>query len=257
MPGETCENNGWRRFFAGPEPVNVPSTTLDVGSSSAQRINFTSPHTNEIVSCKRWWTLALLPLTRGRYNRTAMCPDMLCDALLRLWRPSAELQAVIDYELHNLQLYPPPLVVLQVRGGDKVGHEVAPYTLDAGIAYLAANASNHNGTCVVLGDDDSLGQNVSALAHAALGCVVVNRIHPGHAHVQTKFGREAPEVRCQRTKQLFVDMELIAHAHGAAVLAVSNTARVGTLLRTCRQGGLHNAVDWQLRDLLGEACFPN
>jgi hypothetical protein len=172
----------------------------------------------------------------------------------RLWQPSAELQAVIDYEMSNLTLYPPPLVALQVRGSDKLG---APYQFEAGIAWLAANASNLNGTCVVLGDDDALGRNASALARAALGCVVVNRIrHPGRAHVQSAFDGEAPEPRCQRTKQLLVDVEIMARAHALAGLAASNSVRVGVLLRACRQGGLHNAVDWQMRDMLAEACTP-
>jgi hypothetical protein len=243
--GQPCANGGWRRFLGGDEPANLPSPTV----VSGETVTFTSPRSNQSVSCKR----ATLPLPATTRDN-ATCPGALCQAVHRLWQPSAELQAVIDYEMSNLTLYPPPLVALQVRGSDKLG---APYQFEAGIAWLAANASNLNGTCVVLGDDDALGRNASALARAALGCVVVNRIrHPGRAHVQSAFDGEAPEPRCQRTKQLLVDVEIMARAHALAGLAASNSVRVGVLLRACRQGGLHNAVDWQMRDMLAEACTP-
>lgn len=240
--GQPCANNGWRRFFGGDDPGSVPSPA----TVSGEAVTFTSPRSNQSVTCKR----ATLPLPAVSRDNAA-CPGALCHAIQRLWQPSAELQAVIDYEVSNLALYPPPLVALQVRGGDKLG---GPYPLEAGIAALAANASNLNGTCVVLGDDDALGRNASALARAALGCVVVNRIHPGHAHVQSAFAGEAPEARCQRTKQLLVDVEIMARAHALAGLVASNTVRLGALLRACRQGGLHNAVDWLMRDMLAEAC---
>ncbi len=80
-------------------------------------------------------------------------------------------------------------MALQVRGGDKVGAVVAPYTLEAGIAALTTNTSLHNGrTCVLLGDDDGLGRNASALAREAFGChVVYDRVLPGHTHEQNAF----------------------------------------------------------------------
>jgi hypothetical protein len=256
----TCANNGWSELFEGADPVSVPGDAKDVGTYFAQHtMQFIDPTTRREVQCKRWWTLSLKSMTTKRYNATAMCPHGLCGAMARLWRYSPAQQAVIDYELANLALYPQPLVVLQVRGGDKVGHEVDPYTLDAGIAALAADAGNHNGTCVVLGDDDALGRNASALARAALGCYVHYRIHPGHAHFQGSFSSEPLAERCQRTKQLLVDIELIAAARAFAGLIVSNVVRIGVLLRACRHGDdlLYNTTfDWQERDVLQEACLP-
>jgi hypothetical protein len=257
----TCDNNGWSELFEGAHPTPVPRDAKEVGAYFAQRtMAFVDPSTRREVRCKRWWTLSLKGLTTKRYNASEMCPGALCAAMARLWRYSPAMQAVLDYELANLALYPPPLVVLQVRGGDKVGDEVEPYTLHAGIAALAADAGNRNGTCVVLGDDDALGRNASALARAALGCHVHYRIHPGHAHFQGGFAAEPLAERCQRTKQLLVDIEIIAAAKAFAGLIVSNVVRIGVLLRACRHGGAalgnSSTVDWQMRDVLQEACLP-
>jgi hypothetical protein len=257
----TCANNGWGELFAGDDPVSVPGETKEIGQYFAQRtMQFIDPTTRRQVACKRWWTLSLKSLTTQRYNASTMCPRGLCPAMARLWRYSPAMQAVVEYELANLALYPQPLVVLQVRGGDKVGHEVDAYTLHAGMAALAADAGNHNGTCVVLGDDDALGRNASALARAALGCHVHYRIHPGHAHFQNSFTSEPLAERCQRTKQLLVDIQIIAASRAFAGLIVSNVVRIGVLLRACRlgDGAAFNSttVDWQMRDVLQEACLP-
>ena len=260
---QSCPHNGWAGLF----DTNVTGglkllpdhgvVELEQYKYFAQRtMTFTDPEAAHNVTCKQWWTLSLASWVKTRLDPKTTC-TALCDAIRTMWVLAPDVRAKAAEELETLlELYPRPLVVLQVRGGDKVGHEVDPYTLDAGIAALARNASNRNGTCIVLGDDSALGEQAANLSRAHLGCDVVNRIPPRHRHVQREFYSETPRMRCLRTRQLLVDIELMAHADAFAGLVASNVVRIATLIRHCTGPGLSNAVDWQLRDLLQEACRP-
>ena len=170
------------------------------------------------------------------------------------------MQPILDHELTFLMHAPKPLVVLQVRGGDKLGTEAPSYIdVDTTLQRLSKqeNAPT-NGTCVLLGDDWELSLNASKSAQRWLGCTVVNRLQPGYTHFQGHFQVEPPAMRCFRARRLLVDIEIMAAADALVALMLSNVARIAVLLRECRAlgSGASSTTDWLGRNVLDEACFP-
>jgi hypothetical protein len=155
---------------------------------------------------------------------------------------------------------PKPLVVLQLRGGDKLGTEAPPYIdVDSPLQRLAGQKNAPiNGTCVVLGDDWELSLNASQSAKHWLGCTVINRLQPGYTHFQDRFQIESPASRCFRARRLLVDIEIMAAADALVALMLSNIARIAVLLRECRAPGVgaSSVADWLGHDVLHEACIP-
>ena len=244
---DACPNNGWDTLFAGDAPEQLPASSF-------------LWHGGRAKACQAIDVGGLASLNRQLYNETAMCPQALCAPLRSLWVLSPSARRRADAELALLAPLRKPLVALHVRGGDKVygpNNETRPYTFEAGLTALAADPRNLGGTCVVVGDDDSLGRALARAAPAALGCRVHYRIKRGGAHVQQAFNRQSLARRCEASSALLTDIETLAYADAAAMLAVSNTARVATLLRACRLGGDPRVVDWQGGNALSEACYPN
>lgn len=210
------------------------------------------------VSCYRLSLNDVADFNRWHVNGAQPVLDGLCDPLLSLWHLSRTPRAVVHHEVLALKHYPQPVVVLQVRGGDKLAHEVAGggYTFEPALDKLAANASLRGGTCVVLGDDSAMGATAAEAAIRLLNCQVVNRIEPAYQHFQDNFTREGPVSKCWRTEKLLADIEIMAASDAALVLMASNVARIAVLLRECRRpGALREVLDWQGHNVLFEACL--
>lgn len=253
--GSAC--NPWRTLFeASAPPADAP---LHFRFLNDVTVDFLDNATGDNRTCLRWAALYVARFNRAGYNRSdPRACAALCAPLLALWRLAPDMRVAVDYELATLAHYPPPLLVLQVRGGDKLGTEVQPYDLRPGVERLAARHAAQGGTCVILGDDWALGQRAEALARELLNCsALLNRLQPSYAHYQRRMNAESAASRCWRTQRLLVDIELLAAADGGAALLQSNVARVATLLRECRKPGAAAALlDWQGRDALREACIP-
>ena len=257
-PGpEAAACNRWRTLFEpGAPPADAP---LQFRFLNDVTVEFLDNATGANKTCLRWAALHVAHFNRAGYNGSdPRACAALCAPLRALWRLAPAMRSAVDYELATLAHYPPPLLVLQVRGGDKLGTEVQPYDLRPGVEKLAARHAHQGGTCVVLGDDWALGQRAEALARELLNCsALLNRLQPRYAHDQARMNAEAAASRCWRTQRLLVDIELLAAADGGAALLQSNVARVATLLRECRKPGAAAALlDWQGRDALREACIP-
>jgi hypothetical protein len=229
---DACPNNGWDTLFAGDAPEQLLASSF-------------LWHGGRAKACQAIDVGGLASLNRQLYNETAMCPQALCAPLRSLWVLSPSARRRADAELALLAPLRKPLVALHVRGGDKVYgpyNETRPYTFEAGLTALAADPRNLGGTCVVVGDDDSLGRALARAAPAALGCRVHYRIKRGGAHVQQAFNRQSLARRCEASSALLTDIETLAYADAAAMLAVSNTARVAaarlSLGRGPARGGL-------------------
>lgn len=248
---ETCSNNGWSTLFDGPVPTSLP----DVHNANDTAASFLDPRTNQQIECMRWGLLEVADFNHFLYNASAFGCHSLCESLLEIWRPSPTIGLIIDYEMGTLRVYPRPHIAIQVRGGDKIGDEVNPYVLDKTIETMALDIRNHNGTCIILGDDFNLGQEAIRLAQKHLNCFVINRLEPGYAHDQHKFNSQTRISRCLRTKRLLVDIEMLAQADNSISLVISNVGRIATLLQYCRKG-VTNMLDWEGRDVLKEACNP-
>lgn len=255
--GEGSACNRWRTLFeAGAPPADAP---LQFRFLNEVTVEFLDNATGANRTCLRWGALHVAHFNRLGYSSSdpRACAT-LCAPLRALWRLAPAMRVAVEYELATLRQYPPPLLVLQVRGGDKLQSEVQPYDLRPGLEQLAARHAHEGGTCVVLGDDWALGLRAEALARELLNCsTIINRLQPRYAHDQTRMSVEAAATRCWRTQRLLVDIELLAAADGAVALLQSNVGRVATLLRECRKpGAAAGMLDWQGRDSLREACIP-
>jgi len=251
--GKAC--NKWRTIFEpGTPPEDAP---LNFRFLNDVTVEFLDNATGRNRTCLRWALLHVAKFNRAGYNLSnPHACETLCAPLRALWRLAPAMRMPVEYELRTMRHYPPPLLVLHVRGGDKLNDEVKPYDLRPGIEQLAARHAHQGGTCVILGDDWTLGQRAEALARELLNCsTLLNRLEPGYAHFQKQMNAEAAATHCWRTQRLLVDIELLAVADGGVALLQSNVARVATLLRECRERGSAAALlDWQGRDALSKAC---
>ena len=232
-------HGGWDAFFASASPA---------------------PSTRAPANCTHWKFQNLTQFnvaSRKRANATSECAD-LCNVVRRVWKPSRVVQELVDYELQELEHFPRPLYALHVRGGDKE-REIRPsydYSIPAGLQRLrelASYSAGRGGTCVLVGDDASLAEPAAAEAERALGCRVINRVVPDHAHNQRVFNKEPLPFRCHSTKRLLVDLELLARADFSVGLALSNFYHIAALLQYCREQRL-DMVDWGGLPLLSDLC---
>jgi hypothetical protein len=211
-----CHNNGWSGLF-NDLPLESCKNTHD-----------------------RWW-----------FGQTALDNSVkrlegICEAITDVWKPAHTVQDIIDYELGKIEMYPKPVVAFQVRGGDKT--RVTPTNsgeLPPGYNYDVEGAVNRlnmtGGTCVILGDDSILADRVVT----ALGkrCFIINRVLPHHAHNQTEFNVDTEKRRCQSTKDLLVDINILARANKTVGLGVSNVVRLAALLQQCWESR-QDFTDW-------------
>jgi hypothetical protein len=218
-----CDSHGWSTFFSG----FVPLTEYRHLEGACKEYTF-----NDLVA-------------HNRKLRLQCQPRLLCNAALTVWRLSTEMQIIVNYEMKKLEEYPRPLIAFQMRGGDKIKNELDitlnsmssiryKYAIQDGIEQLAESATNHNGTCVIIGDDSSLASKAADLAGKFLNCATINRVPPHHAHFQAKFNTETLGVRCERTKQVLVDIEILSRAHVSIGVANSNVVRIAAMLQMCR-----------------------
>ncbi len=184
--------------------------------------------------------------TQAQQRSRAVQPffDKLCAAVRRTWVLSDELRHIADYELSQLQLLPGPLVVVHIRGGDKLANgttEIPPgyaYNFTAGMRRLVrAHPKAAGGSCVLLGDDATLLPVVATAARSVLRCkTVVSRLEPAYAHVQKEFNAQPVEQRCARTKKYLVDLELLARADYSLGTVHSNVDLLAYQIQRCVVG---------------------
>jgi hypothetical protein len=286
-----CANNGWHALFGAPVPRPAPAVAAPPGAQSTTswehdiaptgsqgntaqywqgemsraRLSDTVAVDDDAGGtrfCARWGLLHVAQRLNEPAHRALTDADTcerLCAPLAAVWQLASPLKEIVAYELDAMRLFPQPLVVLHVRGGDKlegfIRELTEAYEFAPALAALAQNASLHGGTCVVLGDDYALAQRAGREARKALSCHVHNRVEPRAAHFQPAFNAQPPALRCHRTKRVLADIELMAAAVALVGLTRSNVMRVAALLRRCR-GQPGATLDWQLRDALAAACTP-
>ena len=171
----------------------------------------------------------------------------MCEAIRSVWKPSPELQELMEYEQARLEAYPHPLIAVQLRGGDKIAPngngnygELPPgyiYDIEKGIERL--NISG--GTCVLMGDDSTLAERAVRALDGQ--CHVINRVLPHHKHDQEAFNAGTEHDRCQSTKQVLVDINIMLIANLTIGLGVSNVIRIASLLQRCFEFR-EDILDW-------------
>jgi len=209
-----CENSGWNLLFKYPE--------------------LSSQHCNDTYSDHH-------RLHQNALNNDHRGLESMCDGVLYAWQPSQTMREKIEHDLDALE---PPVFAVQVRGGDK-WTEFPPgyvYNLTFGIERLLHKGEPRGGTCVIVGDDSALAEQAATLSSAIVGCRVVNRVPRGN-HSEARFNSLSEDKRCQETRNVIADVELLATAKRSVGLSVSNVVRIASLLQQCRDHR-HDIFDW-------------
>lgn len=166
------------------------------------------------------------------------------DASYLFWNYNSDIQKIMDYELSYYDLFPKPLLVFQLRGGDKFVKETHPYNTTITVLKLSEDLNNYNGTCVIIGDDFSLSKLLAQDLEKYLNCYVMNRLVKDYSHFQEHFNSFSDEKKCELTRLLLVDIELSIKANTLVGLGGSNFIGLICLIRLTR--GLSNSYfyDW-------------
>lgn len=263
---DKCINNGWNVFFESMQHApDIDSITMiappNIGDIDNRYAlfdfkNLFQPQSPKVERCYMWEMVRV-----NDYNEQYWLPEncnQLCSSLEKVWNLSNEMRHIVDYELERLKLYPKPIIAFQLRGGDKIRYgETVPYDFEDGVMRIAEDSYFHNGTCIIIGDDSNLSDQIRPLLQNELFCTVIDRIEPYRAHIQDSFNKEAVNQRCLRTKQVLVDIEILASSDISMGLIGSNVYRIAGLLQKCRTGKLGAMfLDWHHQNVAREICDP-
>jgi hypothetical protein len=276
----SCVNGTWSDVFQGPLPRPPPSMCLDYlrKLSTDDAIRRFSTH---VRSNKREYGKALSKhgLTFNIDTERLSWPSestklrglratclTLCPFLTNIWRPEPHLSVIVKETLQTALTYPRPVVVMQLRGGDKVfgdAKEEEPYDVERSLSRMAAEGGSAlaNGTCILIGDDASLRDVAISASRRFLNCLIVDRIAPSGARDSVAFRAENLATRCAETRKVVADISLMGQADAIVALFGSSTAKMGMMLSFCQRGGsLPPAWGWSGESTeaqaLSQACYP-
>lgn len=269
--GHHCEKNGWNTIFKPIDILNLLPKHLIHYNEIDRQVTFEDSISKERKTCLHTIFNELVPPMNITHPYPDDICDKVCETLIPFWKPTDNIQNLIDHELFELSLHPKPIIAIHLRGGDKVRLESRQYKLTPAITQLrntlkfsgsaSTNASsdydsmNTFGTCVILGDDSTLASRAIGILKDILPCYIVNRVRPNYSHDQDTFNNMTNDFRCHETKNLLIDVEILSNADAAIGLADSNVVRLAANLRRCQKNN-NLFFDWHGRNVYDHACNP-
>eukprot|EP00884_Botryococcus_braunii_P010355 jgi/Botrbrau1/19320/Bobra.0073s0052.1 len=132
--------------------------------------------------------------------------ELQTESALKLWNLQPWIQSRVDAAISQMMHLPRPTIGFHVRGGDKFDEdkiEKRKQTMPA----------DYGGTCVLLGDNTKLVNELKELAIKELDCkpYIPHSYHKKEGHFQPDFISMPLNARCDATVQVLTDIELLAH----------------------------------------------
>lgn len=141
-----------------------------------------------------------------------------CQIVNRFWRLDSSIAEAV--ELFRVALFNQTVIAIHARGGDKYNElfgqvdEHKYYRISNGMVNLISKFPNaENATCIIFSDDQNLGMHALALSQQYLKCnISISRFPQDsiNGHNQDNFNAQPLSTRCNATKSLIVDIELMA-----------------------------------------------
>ncbi|BDA51058.1 hypothetical protein COCOBI_17-2780 [Coccomyxa sp. Obi] len=158
----------------------------------------------------------------------------------KVWRLQPSFQREVVEALKVLMTYKRPTVAFHVRGGDKLEEDRDfGRTTTAPVDLINTYLDNFPGlkakTCLLFGDDQRRVTQVEQMVKRHISCKVVHygvRNNQAKGHDQEAFNIQPNEDKCDATKKLITDLELMA---AADYFVGSGTSILPTIVGTLRQ----------------------
>ena len=241
-----ASSHSWGIFFNGSEPKPFPSDPALLVSCSKLSTSDVLQKREELAHS----ALAVSPAELSGHEDDSDVKHlymMLADATRKVWVFTEPMQQIIDYETEYIRIMRGHRLVIgiQARGGDKLEEQLHYASLlkgDSLAAHMGAFQSVKeqyhdrlsSSICILVGDDMNVAEQMTKVATAAFGCMVINRVLPmpeTEAHQESHFNSLPVRQRCYSTFRVLADVEVLANTDIFIGMRNSNVASMVAAIR--------------------------